>query len=85
MQELDSHPRNGSAMSLASQLANIAKLLQDFWQSIDEAPALVEALATDWKSLSKALREIASPIQPSVVDCNTEWSLGSCKFLRNDN
>jgi hypothetical protein len=67
-----------AVISLAIQLAGNAKMLYEFWHSIDEAPMSICALATDLKLLSTVLNNIAVHNQQHGPDPMTTSLLESC-------
>jgi hypothetical protein len=67
-----------AVISLAIQLAGNAKMLYEFWHSIDEAPTAICTLATDLKLLSIVLDNIAAQSQEQGPDPTITSLLESC-------
>lgn len=68
-----------AVVSLAVQLAENAKKLYDFWQSVGEAPASIRTIATELKVLSTVLADIAAHDQKYGPDEITTSVLESCE------
>ena len=56
-----------SICGFAIQLADSARKLHDFWQSVDDAPSTIQSIADDLKVLETTLRQISADGNSSTV------------------